>query len=172
MLKLLPSVSGMPHNFIYAASSTNEQIEIKRKTETETDEELARKGRVARLASLPVTAPDSDLCMSFWYHFTEKHTGTLNIKQRIEGLEVVAEEKREDNELLIRSVNGQMKSRWREGRVLIPSADTPYQVLMTTLWAGHPDSNMILTLFLYVHGRWSSRLKWILQNLVTSHWMI
>ncbi len=82
MLKLLPSVSGMPHNFIYAASSTNEQIEIKRKTETETDEELARKGRVARLASLPVTAPDSDLCMSFWYHFTEKHTGTLNIKQR------------------------------------------------------------------------------------------
>uniref|UniRef100_A0A673JP49 Neuropilin n=1 Tax=Sinocyclocheilus rhinocerous TaxID=307959 RepID=A0A673JP49_9TELE len=129
MLKLLPSVSGMPHNFIYAASNTNARIEIERKTETETDEELARKGRVARLASLPVTAPDSDLCMSFWYHFTEKHTGTLNIKQKIERLEV-AEEEREDNELLIRSVNGQMKSRWREGRVLIPSADTPYQVIL------------------------------------------
>uniref|UniRef100_A0A673JZX0 Neuropilin n=1 Tax=Sinocyclocheilus rhinocerous TaxID=307959 RepID=A0A673JZX0_9TELE len=121
--------TGMPHNFIYAASNTNARIEIERKTETETDEELARKGRVARLASLPVTAPDSDLCMSFWYHFTEKHTGTLNIKQKIERLEV-AEEEREDNELLIRSVNGQMKSRWREGRVLIPSADTPYQVIL------------------------------------------
>uniref|UniRef100_A0A671L955 Neuropilin n=1 Tax=Sinocyclocheilus anshuiensis TaxID=1608454 RepID=A0A671L955_9TELE len=121
--------TGMPHNFIYAASNTNARIEIERKTETETDEELARKGGVARLASLPVTAPDSDLCMSFWYHFTEKHTGTLNIKQKIERLEV-AEEEREDNELLIRSVNGQMKSRWREGRVLIPSADTPYQVIL------------------------------------------
>uniref|UniRef100_A0A8C1NRC3 Neuropilin n=1 Tax=Cyprinus carpio TaxID=7962 RepID=A0A8C1NRC3_CYPCA len=124
--------TGMPHNFIYAASNTNAQVEIERKTETETDEELARKGSVARLASLPVTAPDSDLCMSFWYHFTEKHTGTLNIKQKIEQLEV-AGKKREDKELLIRSVNGQMKSRWREGRVLIPSADTPYQVLMATL---------------------------------------
>uniref|UniRef100_A0A8C1R7J0 Neuropilin n=1 Tax=Cyprinus carpio TaxID=7962 RepID=A0A8C1R7J0_CYPCA len=112
--------TGMPHNFIYAASNTNAQVEIERKTETETDEELARKGSVARLASLPVTAPDSDLCMSFWYHFTEKHTGTLNIKQKIEQLEV-AGKKREDKELLIRSVNGQMKSRWREGRVLIPT---------------------------------------------------
>ncbi|KAL0201333.1 hypothetical protein M9458_004520, partial [Cirrhinus mrigala] len=117
-----------PHNFIYAASNTNAQIEI-RKTETEADEELVRKGRVARLASLPVTAPDSDLCMSFWYHFTEKHTGTLNIKQKIEHLEV-KEEEGDDNELLIRSVNGQMKSRWREGRVLIPSADSPYQVII------------------------------------------
>uniref|UniRef100_A0A8C1FM36 Neuropilin n=1 Tax=Cyprinus carpio carpio TaxID=630221 RepID=A0A8C1FM36_CYPCA len=121
--------TGMPHNFIYAASNTNTPIEIERKTETETDEELARQGRVARLASLPVTAPDSNLCMSFWYHFTEKHAGTLNIKQKIERLEV-KEEEREDAEVLIRSVNGQVKSRWREGRVLIPSADTPYQVVI------------------------------------------
>uniref|UniRef100_A0A8C2AN85 Neuropilin n=1 Tax=Cyprinus carpio TaxID=7962 RepID=A0A8C2AN85_CYPCA len=121
--------TGMPHNFIYAASNINTPIEIERKTETETDEELARQGRVARLASLPVTAPDSNLCMSFWYHFTEKHAGTLNIKQKIERLEV-KEEEREDAEVLIRSVNGQVKSRWREGRVLIPSADTPYQVVI------------------------------------------
>lgn len=80
---------------------------------------------------MPVTAPDSDLCMSFWYHFTEKHTGTLSIKQKLEQLDL-KEEERDDNELLIRSVNGQMKSRWREGRVLIPSADSPYQVLMPT----------------------------------------
>lgn len=115
----------MPHNFIYAASDRNAQIEIETNGEMETDEELARKGRVARLASLPVTAPDSDLCMSFWYHFTEKHTGTLNIKQKIEV--------EESEEHLIRSVSGQLKSRWREGRVVIPSADTPYQVLMPTL---------------------------------------
>lgn len=114
----------MPHNFIYAASNRNEQIEIERKAEMETGEEMVRKGQVARLASLPVTAPYSDLCMSFWYHFTEKHTGTLNIKQKIEV---------ESDEHLIRSVSGQLKSRWREGRVVIPSANTPYQVLMPTL---------------------------------------
>ncbi|CAM4588869.1 unnamed protein product [Leuciscus chuanchicus] len=121
--------TGMPHNFVYAASNRNAQIEIERKADT--DEELARKGRVARLASLPVTAPDSDLCMSFWYHFSEKHTGTLNIKQKIEREDVEdEEEEREDSELLIRSVSGSFKSRWREGRVVIPSADTPYQVII------------------------------------------
>lgn len=121
----------MPHNFIYAASNRNAQIEIERKA----DEELARKVRVARLASLPVTAPDSDLCMSFWYHFSEKHTGTLNIKQKIEreDVEEDEEEERDDSELLIRSVSGQFKRRWREGRVMIPSADTPYQVPMPSL---------------------------------------
>ncbi|XP_048019330.1 neuropilin 1b [Megalobrama amblycephala] len=114
--------TGMPNNFIYAASNRNARTEIEAKAEMETDEELARKGRVARLASLPVTAPDSDLCMSFWYHFTEKHTGTLNIKQKIEV--------EESEENLIRSVSGQLKSRWREGRVVIPSADTPFQVII------------------------------------------
>lgn len=121
----------MPHNFIYAASNRNAQIKIERKADMETDEELARKGRVARLASLPVTAPDSDLCMSFWYHFSEKHTGTLNIKQKIEREDLEDEE--EERELLIRSVSGHFKNRWREGRVVIPSADTPYQVPMPTL---------------------------------------
>lgn len=92
----------------------------------ETDEELERKGgRVARLASSQVTAPDSDLCMSFWYHFTEKHAGTLNIKQKVEHEQVD-----EEREILIRLLNGQTKSRWREGRVLLPSADTPYQVII------------------------------------------
>ncbi|XP_051553255.1 neuropilin-1a-like isoform X1 [Myxocyprinus asiaticus] len=116
--------TGMPHNFIYAASNTNTQMKI----ETITEESLARKGNVARLASLSITAPDSDMCMSFWYHFTEKHTGTLNIKQRIERGE--EEGVREDTERLIRFVNGQIKSRWREARVLIPSADTSYQVII------------------------------------------
>lgn len=128
-------VSGMPHNFIYAAFNRNAQIEIERNAEMETDEELARKGRVARLASLPVMAPDSELCMSFWYHFSEKHTGILNIKQKIEREEV------EEEELLIRSVSAQLKSRWREGRVVIPSAKTAYQVLMPT----DAQSNIIIT---------------------------
>lgn len=101
---------------------------MERKTETEMEGEMVGKEWAARLASLPVTAPDSDLCMSFWYHFTEKHTGTLSIKQRIERED--EEGIREVTELLIRSIDGQVKSRWREGRVVIPSADTPYQVLM------------------------------------------
>nr|AAR89616.1 neuropilin 1b [Danio rerio] len=124
----LPSLdhTGMPNNFIYAAANTNTQTEMERTDEMETDEELERKGgRVARLASSQVTAPDSDLCMSFWYHFTEKHAGTLNIKQKVEHEQVD-----EEREILIRLLNGQTKSRWREGRVLLPSADTPYQVII------------------------------------------
>lgn len=129
--------TGRPQNFIYAASVTNPQTEMERKTETETEGEMVEKDWAARLASLPVTAPDSDLCMSFWYHFTEKHTGTLGIKQRIERED--EEGTREVIELPIRSIDGQVKGRWREGRVVIPSADTPYQVIIEA----HVDSGYI-----------------------------
>lgn len=118
----------MPHNFIYAAFNANPHTETERNADTDTEEQLAAKGWMARLSSLPVTAPDSDLCLSFWYYFTEKHTGTLNIQQKIERED--EEGKKEETEHLVRSINGEMKSRWREGRVLIPRADTPYQVQM------------------------------------------
>ncbi|XP_056598833.1 neuropilin-1a-like isoform X1 [Triplophysa dalaica] len=135
----LPNVdhTGMPHNFVYAAFDTSPHRETERNTEMDTEEELETKGRMARLASLPVGAPDSDLCMSFWYHFTEKHTGTLNIKQKTEQED--EEGKKEEKEHLVRSINRNMKSRWREGRVLIPRADTPYQVI----FEAHAESGCI-----------------------------
>ncbi|KAF3857868.1 hypothetical protein F7725_011069 [Dissostichus mawsoni] len=35
--------------------------------------------KVASLASLPITATDSDLCMSFWYHMFGEHAGALHV---------------------------------------------------------------------------------------------
>uniref|UniRef100_A0A8K9VA73 Neuropilin n=1 Tax=Oncorhynchus mykiss TaxID=8022 RepID=A0A8K9VA73_ONCMY len=79
--------------------------------------------RVARLASLPVTAPDADLCVSFWYHMFGEHAGTLHIKQSRE-----TEEGR--TEALLWTVSGHQGSRWREGRVLVPHSNKPYKVVI------------------------------------------
>ncbi|XP_029970069.1 neuropilin-1a-like [Salarias fasciatus] len=106
--------TGGPGNFIYmqpmdgdAPSKTGE-------------EEEAEEERVARLASLPITAPDSDLCMSFWYHMFGEHAGALHIKHRREA---------EDGHILW-TVSGHQGSRWREGRVLLPHSSQSYQVVV------------------------------------------
>lgn len=74
--------------------------------------------KAARLVSLPVTAPDADLCMSFWYHMFGEHTGALHIKQRQEA----------EGGHILWTVSGHQGSRWREGRVLLPRATASYQV--------------------------------------------
>uniref|UniRef100_A0A4W5Q2X6 Neuropilin n=1 Tax=Hucho hucho TaxID=62062 RepID=A0A4W5Q2X6_9TELE len=79
--------------------------------------------RVARLASLPVTAPDADLCVSFWYHMFGEHAGTLHIKQS-------KETEKGRAEALLWTVSGHQGSRWREGRVLVPHSNTPYKVVI------------------------------------------
>lgn len=76
---------------------------------------------MARLVSPLVTAPDSDLCVSFWYHMFGSHIGTLHIKQRKQTLEGPAD-------ILLWTVSGHQGSRWREGRVLVPQTNKPYQV--------------------------------------------
>lgn len=153
-------LSGMPHNFVYAAFDTSPHRETERNTEMDTEEELETKGWMARLASLPVGAPDSDLCMSFWYHFTEKHTGTLNIKQKTERED--EEGKKEEKEHLVRSINRNMKSRWREGRVLIPRADTPYQVWMpnTLIWK-YINMTVIKHDYVFTGDFWGSCRIWV-----------
>uniref|UniRef100_A0A672JV10 Neuropilin n=1 Tax=Salarias fasciatus TaxID=181472 RepID=A0A672JV10_SALFA len=98
---VLPPAGG-PGNFIYMQPMDG-------------DEE-----RVARLASLPITAPDSDLCMSFWYHMFGEHAGALHIKHRREA---------EDGHILW-TVSGHQGSRWREGRVLLPHSSQSYQVVV------------------------------------------
>uniref|UniRef100_A0A4W5Q303 Neuropilin 1 n=1 Tax=Hucho hucho TaxID=62062 RepID=A0A4W5Q303_9TELE len=110
---LLPSKEG-PGNFIYMQLAA----ETERKEEEERMEE-----RVARLASLPVTAPDADLCVSFWYHMFGEHAGTLHIKQS-------KETEKGRAEALLWTVSGHQGSRWREGRVLVPHSNTPYKVVI------------------------------------------
>ncbi|XP_078143764.1 neuropilin-1a-like [Centroberyx gerrardi] len=104
--------TGGPGNFIYMQLSD---------TETAGDEDEDEEGeRAARLASLPITAPDADLCMSFWYHMFGEHAGALHIKQRKEA----------EGGQILWTVSGHQGSRWREGRVLLPHSGASYQVVV------------------------------------------
>uniref|UniRef100_A0AAQ5YKQ2 Neuropilin n=1 Tax=Amphiprion ocellaris TaxID=80972 RepID=A0AAQ5YKQ2_AMPOC len=78
---------------------------------------------VARLVSPVVSSPDSDLCVSFWYHMFGSHIGTLHIKQRKQTVDGPAD-------ILLWTVSGHQGNRWREGRVLVPRTNKPYQVSM------------------------------------------
>lgn len=74
--------------------------------------------KVARLASVPIPSPDSDLCMSFWYHMFGEHAGALHVKLRMEG----------EGGRVLWTVRGHQGSQWKEGRVLLPHASVSYQV--------------------------------------------
>lgn len=84
------------------------------------EDEDEDRDRVARLSSLPLTAPDTDLCLSFWYYMFGEHAGTLHIKSR-------QEEQREE---ILWMVSGDKDAQWREGRVLLPQASFSYQVVV------------------------------------------
>lgn len=80
---------------------------------------------MARLVSPVVSSPDSDLCVSFWYHMFGSHIGTLHIKQRKQTVDGPAD-------ILLWTVSGHQGNRWREGRVLVPRTNKPYQVYWST----------------------------------------
>uniref|UniRef100_A0A665XG39 Neuropilin n=1 Tax=Echeneis naucrates TaxID=173247 RepID=A0A665XG39_ECHNA len=103
--------AGRPGNFIYMQLTDRE---MPSKMDEDEDE------KVARLASLPITAPDANLCMSFWYHMYGEHAGSLHIKQRKEGGEGQ----------ILWTVSGRQGNRWREGRVILPHSSVSYQVLV------------------------------------------
>ncbi|KAM8731452.1 neuropilin-1a isoform 3-T3 [Acanthopagrus schlegelii] len=84
---------------------------------------------VARLVSPVVSSPDSDLCVSFWYHMFGSHIGTLHIKQRKQTVDGPAD-------ILLWTVSGHQGNRWREGRVLVPRTNKPYQVVIEGLVDG------------------------------------
>uniref|UniRef100_A0A671YTJ2 Neuropilin n=1 Tax=Sparus aurata TaxID=8175 RepID=A0A671YTJ2_SPAAU len=78
-----------------------------------------QESEVARLVSPVVSSPDSDLCVSFWYHMFGSHIGTLHIKQRKQTVDGPAD-------ILLWTVSGHQGNRWREGRVLsVSRASTP-----------------------------------------------
>ena len=101
--------AGRPGNFIYMQLMDQEAF-------SKTGEDEAEKR--ARLTSLPITAPDADLCMSFWYHMSGDHVGALHIRQRKEA----------EGEQMLWTLRGHQDKRWREGRVLLPHSSVSYQV--------------------------------------------
>lgn len=108
---LLPP-AGEPGSFIHLQLS---DTDLPRKTGEDKEEEE----KVASLASLPVTAPDADLCMSFWFFMSGEQAGVLHIKQRKEA----------ELGQILRTVSGHQGRRWREGRVVLPRSSVPYQVI-------------------------------------------
>ncbi|CAL8314814.1 unnamed protein product [Gadus morhua 'NCC'] len=76
--------------------------------------------RVARLASLPITVPYGELCLSFWYRMSSQHAGALHISQRTQG--ALAHP--------LWTVSGPQGQLWREGRVVLPQSASAYQVLV------------------------------------------
>ncbi|KAF7644679.1 hypothetical protein LDENG_00217640 [Lucifuga dentata] len=105
--------TGRPGNFIYMQLFDTE-------TPSKTSEDEDEEEKVATLASLPITAPDADLCMSFWYHMFGEHAGSLRIKQRKEAV----------GGQILWTVSGHQGSRWKEGRVLLPHSSVSYQVVV------------------------------------------
>uniref|UniRef100_A0A8D3A256 Neuropilin n=1 Tax=Scophthalmus maximus TaxID=52904 RepID=A0A8D3A256_SCOMX len=67
--------------------------------------------------TVPITAPDADLCVSFWYRLSGERAGSLRITQRTEA----------GGPQPVRTLAGQ-GDRWREGRVLLPHSGDSYQV--------------------------------------------
>uniref|UniRef100_A0AAX7V511 Neuropilin n=1 Tax=Astatotilapia calliptera TaxID=8154 RepID=A0AAX7V511_ASTCA len=100
--------TGEPGNFIYTLATSPQETEV------------------ARLVSPVVSSPDSDLCVSFWYHMFGPHIGTLHIKQR-------KQTEKGPADVLLWTVSGHQGNRWREGRVLVPRTNKPYQVVIESL---------------------------------------
>uniref|UniRef100_A0A8C5I949 Neuropilin-1a-like n=1 Tax=Gouania willdenowi TaxID=441366 RepID=A0A8C5I949_GOUWI len=105
--------TGGPGNFIYM-----QLTDADTQSKTGDDEDMEEE-KMARLVSLPITSPDADLCMSFWYHMFGEHAGALHIKLRREA---------EEGQMLW-TVSGHQGSRWREGRVLLQHSTIAYQVI-------------------------------------------
>uniref|UniRef100_A0A8C4DVZ6 Neuropilin n=1 Tax=Dicentrarchus labrax TaxID=13489 RepID=A0A8C4DVZ6_DICLA len=103
--------SGGSGNFIYTLATGPQETEV------------------ARLISPVVSSPDSDLCVSFWYHMFGSHIGTLHIKQRKQTVDGPAD-------ILLWTVSGHQGNRWREGRVPVPRTNKPYQVVIEGLVDG------------------------------------
>uniref|UniRef100_A0A8C3AQ23 Neuropilin n=1 Tax=Cyclopterus lumpus TaxID=8103 RepID=A0A8C3AQ23_CYCLU len=101
--------TGERGNFIYMGDTDEPS-----KTGQEEEE------KVASLVSQPITSPDADLCMSFWYCMFGEHAASLHIKQRKEA---------EAGQLLW-MLSGLQGTVWREGRVQLPRSSVPYQVVV------------------------------------------
>ncbi|XP_077580570.1 neuropilin-1a-like [Stigmatopora nigra] len=110
----MPTLDHMGHvgNFILMHLTTSPY---------ENDEDAER---MARLSSLPVTAPHVDLCLSFWYHMLGQHPGVLRIRQEVD------QELDEGRRSILWTVSGHQGVRWREGRVLLPRSSQSYRVVV------------------------------------------
>lgn len=82
----------------------------------------SQKGKVARLLSPIIYSQNSAHCMTFWYHMSGPHVGTLKIKLRYQ--------KPDEYDQVLLSLNGHQANCWKEGRVLLHKSVKLYQVVI------------------------------------------
>lgn len=75
---------------------------------------------MARLVSPVVYSQNSAHCMTFWYHMSGSHVGTLRVKLRYQ--------KPEEYDQLVWMAIGHQGDHWKEGRVLLHKSLKLYQV--------------------------------------------
>uniref|UniRef100_A0A8D0L4D1 Neuropilin n=1 Tax=Sphenodon punctatus TaxID=8508 RepID=A0A8D0L4D1_SPHPU len=91
-------------NFIYSQADENQ------------------KGKVARLLSPVIYSENTAHCMTFWYHMSGPHVGTLKIKLRYQ--------KSEEKDHVLWMLSGNQGNCWKEGRVFLHKSIKHYQVVV------------------------------------------
>ncbi|XP_053569828.1 neuropilin-1 [Bombina bombina] len=82
----------------------------------------SHRGKTARLLSPVFSSYKSELCLTFWYHMSGHHVGSLSIKLKDEG--------NEDSEENLWSMDGYQGDQWKEARVLLKKSLMPNQVVV------------------------------------------
>ncbi|KAM6086912.1 neuropilin-1 isoform 2-T2 [Chlamydotis macqueenii] len=82
----------------------------------------SQKGKVARLLSPVIYSQNSAHCMTFWYHMSGAHVGTLKIKLRYQ--------KPDEYDQVLWTLSGHQANSWKEGRVLLHKSVKHYQVVI------------------------------------------
>ncbi|KAM3822638.1 neuropilin-1 isoform 2-T2 [Vipera latastei] len=91
-------------NFIYSQADENQ------------------KGKIVRLISPIINLQNYALCMTFWYHMSGPHVGTLRIKLRYQ---IPKEYDR-----VLWTLSGNQGNCWKEGRVFLHKSVKHYQVMV------------------------------------------
>ncbi|NXN78561.1 NRP1 protein, partial [Bombycilla garrulus] len=82
----------------------------------------SQRGKVARLLSPVIYSQNSAHCMTFWYHMSGAHVGTLKIKLRYQ--------KPDEYDQVLWTLSGHQANYWKEGRVLLHKSVKHYQVVI------------------------------------------
>ncbi|MEE6467128.1 hypothetical protein FKM82_007144 [Ascaphus truei] len=91
-------------NFIYSEADENDR------------------GKIARLLSPEVSSHNTAHCMTFWYHMSGPHVGTLSIKLKYK--------RQEDFDQTLWTVSGHQGDQWKEAHVLLHKSLKYYQVVV------------------------------------------
>ncbi|XP_053324200.1 neuropilin-1 [Spea bombifrons] len=80
------------------------------------------RGKAARLRSPIISSSKSAHCMTFWYHFSGTHVGSLSIKLKYEN--------QDDYGQNLLTINGNQGNHWREARVFLQKSMKQYRVIV------------------------------------------